>query len=563
MLVNSLVKKYFNLDYIKGFFINIKSKLEVKSPLFILFITIYFGFALNLSFWRFVFERISIDSFGIFVFFISLIFFILVPLYMLFNLIVLPYIAKPFVIVLLIASSSVNYFMYNYGVFIDADMIRNVFETNTREAFDLITFKSFLYVFFTGIVPAIVVFFTKIKYSSFLKELKIRSIFVGIGLLIVAMFAIVSYKEYASFGRNNREVRKLINTFNYNYAVVRYFQLQSLSKREFLKLDENAKLNPYEDPYKTVLVLVVGETARAKNFSLYGYKKETNPLLEKEDVIAFKNVKSCGTATAISLPCIFSSKTKNDFNVVDAKYVENLIDILANAGYDILWLENDDGCKGVCNRITTEYMVEQNNKKYCDGTYCLDEVLIDGLEERLKNISKDTVIVLHGMGSHGPTYYKRYTKEFEKFKPTCDTAEIQNCSLEAIRNTYDNTIVYTDFILSLIINVLKKFPNFESGMLYVSDHGESLGENNIYLHGLPYKIAPSEQTDIPMILWMSENMKRDDHIDYKCLKEMAEKNNYSHDNVFHSISSLLEVETTTYNNEFDIFKSCRTKALPY
>ena len=263
------------------------------------------------------------------------------------------------------------------------------------------------------------------------------------------------------------------------------------------------------------------------------------------------------------MPCIFSSETRDDFNVVDAKYVENILDILQTAGYDIVWLENDDGCKGVCGRVKTEYMVEQNNKKYCDGSYCLDEVLIDGLEERLNNITKDTVIVLHTMGSHGPTYYKRYTKEFEKFKPTCDTVEIQNCDVENIINTYDNTIVYTDFILSSVINILKKFPNLESGMLYVSDHGESLGENNIYLHGVPYAIAPDEQTDVPMILWMSDTMKKEDHIDCDCLREEAMNNSHSHDNIFHSLSSLLEVNTKTHKKEFDLFRKCRTKVLPY
>lgn len=376
-------------------------------------------------------------------------------------------------------------------------------------------------------------------------------------------FAITSYKEYASFGRNNPQTRKLINTFNYEYAVVRYFQRQALSKRQFKKLDENAIIKSYGDSYKTVLIMVIGETARAQNFSLNGYEKETNPLLKQQDIVNFNNVKSCGTATAISLPCIFSSEVKKDFNVNDSKYTENMIDLLQKAGYDILWLENDDGCKGICNRVKHEEMIDTKHPEYCEGKYCKDEVLIYNLEDRLKKIKQDTVIVLHMMGSHGPTYYKRYPDKFKKFIPTCDTAEIQTCTKQQIVNTYDNTILYTDYILSSVIDILKKFPEFESGMFYVSDHGESLGENNIYLHGLPYNIAPKEQTSVPMIMWMSDTMKKFDYINYECLKNEAKHNNYSHDNIFHSIIGLLEIKTSEYKKEYDIFRNCRIKYLPY
>lgn len=167
------------------------------------------------------------------------------------------------------------------------------------------------------------------------------------------------------------------------------------------------------------------------------------------------------------------------------------------------------------------------------------------------------------MGSHGPTYYNRYPKEFQKFTPTCDTADIQNCTSEQIVNTYDNTILYTDYIVSSAIDILKKYPQFEAGLVYVSDHGESLGENNVYLHGMPYAIAPDEQTQIPMLMWMSENMKKWDYVDYACLKNKAANTVYSHDNLFHSILGLLEVKSTAYQKKFDLFDGCRTKPLPF
>jgi len=318
---------------------------------------------------------------------------------------------------------------------------------------------------------------------------------------------------------------------------------------------------PFEDPHKTVLVIVLGEAARAKNFSLYGYKRETNPFLKQQDIIHFNEVASCGTATAVSVPCMFSHLTRTDFDVADARYTENLLDILKTAGYKILWFENDDGCKGVCDRAEVQHMVEINNPKYCYGRYCHDEALLDGLPEIFDSIKGNTVIVLHTMGSHGPTYYNRYPDNFRKFTPTCDTSDIQNCTQEQVVNTYDNTILYADYIVSSVIDMLKKHPEYEAGLIYVSDHGESLGESNVYLHGLPYVMAPKEQKQIPMILWMNETMKRWDYVDYDCMRKEAAQSTYTHDNLFHSIIGLLEVKTHVYNKEYDIFRGCRTKEL--
>ena len=533
----------------------------IKSYWFILITTFYFATVLNCSFWRYVFEHIEMNSFHVLLFIISLPFFIFVPLYLLFNLITVPFIGKPFIIAFLILSSISNYGMYRLGIYIDTDMIRNIFETNSREAFDLITVSSLLWIFLTGILPALIISFLHIQYQSFSKEIIRRFLCVLISLIFIAGFAITSYKEYASFGRNHRDIRKLINTINYTYSTFRYFKKQALTNREFKRLDENALRVPFEDPHITVLIFIVGETARAKNFSLYGYERETNPLLKKQDIIAFDKTNACGTATAISVPCMFSNMNRDNFDVTDAKYTENLLDLLKTAGYKIIWRDNDDGCKGVCERVEHQNMIDLNNPKYCKNSYCYDESLLDGLPELIAGIKEDTVIVLHTMGSHGPTYYERYPDQFKKFIPTCDTADIQNCTQEQLINTYDNTILYTDYIISSAIDMLKIHPEFESGVLYVSDHGESLGENNIYLHGFPYKLAPEDQKRIPMILWMSETMKRWDYVDYNCLRQEAVVNKYEHDNLFHSILGLLEVKTKAYRSEYDIFRNCRTKEL--
>jgi lipid A ethanolaminephosphotransferase len=530
----------------------------MKSYWFIFMISLYFSFVLNISFWRFMADNIEITNFGTIWFALSLPFFIFVPLYIVFNIFLTPYLAKPISISLLLISSAANYFMYAYGVYIDSDMITNVFETTARETFDLTTLSFFVSVFITGVIPSIIIFFMKIEYKTLKTELKIRILASVVSIFILGFFIAVSYKEYASFGRNNREVRKLLNTVNYIYSVAKYFRLKADAKREFVRLDENAKHVSDTDLHKSVFVIVIGETARTKSFSLGGYTKETNPLLSKQDII-YSKISSCGTSTAVSLPCIFSSLPQKDFDKNNAKYTENLIDIVAKSGYDVWWEDNDDGCKDVCARVKTEYTVKTNNPKYCFGSYCHDEALIDGLEDKIKDIKNDTVIVLHTMGSHGPTYYNRYPDKFKRFTPTCDTANIQNCSKEAIVNTYDNTILYTDYIISSTIDILKKFTNLETGLMYVSDHGESLGEDNVYLHGLPYMIAPKEQTEVPMIIWMSENMKKYNRIDYECMKKEASYKSYSHDNIFHSIISLLEIDTTLYDEKYDIFKECQIK----
>ncbi len=540
----------------------LSKKPEVPATRLVAVLSAYFLLFLNISFWRFVFTHAEPSGLvgGLFMLSVPVLIFTL--LYLSFSLLLLPYIGKPLLILLLIISAGVNYLMYQFGVFIDADMIRNTFETHPGEVKDLITLRSVLWLTALGIVPAVMLARIKIVFKPFWKETLGRLKRCGLLLLCLLIFLPFVYKEYASFGRNNNQVRRLVSPLNYIYATVRYFQIEHQKKRPFTKLDEAAEHVPYPDEEKTVFILVLGETARAMNFSLNGYARETNPKLKTQDIVNFPHVESAGTATAFSVPSIFSFTQRGDFSPTDAKYTENLLDLLQQTGYEILWKENDNGCKGVCQRVPTVEM-DLKDQRFCDGTYCRDEILLDGLEEYLANIKGEhAFIVLHTIGSHGPTYYRRYPPEFKKFTPTCDTEEIQTCTQEQIINTYDNTILYTDHIVSSVIDILKKFPHYESGLLYVSDHGESLGENGVYLHGLPYSIAPKEQTSVPMVLWMSEVMKKSDHIDYDCLKKKAAEGNFSHDNLSHSLLSLMEVDSKWYDKKMDFFEGCRTTPLP-
>ncbi|GBU10206.1 membrane-associated metal-dependent hydrolase [Gammaproteobacteria bacterium] len=538
---------------------NDKTKFSIKSHWLILVITIYIISALNLSFWRYIYQHATVPHFSDALFIFTIPFFIGSCLYFLLSLILWPYLTKAILIPLLIISSLTNYVMFQLGVYIDSDMIRNTVQTNQREATDLITFSGILWVFFLGIIPAVVLLFTKIKYKSPIREVSYRVLGIVICVAITVCIAAVSYKQYSAFGRNNRQLIRLINPTNYIQGTLRYYQKQALVNREFVYLDPAATRDIPENKAPRIFILAIGETSRSMNFDLNGYHKNTNPKLAKHDVISFQNVSSCGTATAISLPCMFSNMPRKSYNADSANYTENFLDLFTQTGIDILFRENDDGCKGVCKRVPTQDMVALGNLKFCDSNSCFDEVLVDDLDTYLANITKDTVLVIHMIGSHGPTYYKRYPPEFKVFNPTCDTAEIQGCSREAITNTYDNTIAYADHVLAKAIDSLKKFPELNTGLLYISDHGESLGENNIYLHGIPYSIAPKEQTSVPMILWMSKLMEQDDAINAVCMRKKAQTAELSHDNLFHSMLGLMRIKTTKYQQELDFFNSCRDK----
>lgn len=527
---------------------NTRFKFKIGSQALIVTATLYFTFALNWALWRYFYEKVSFDNP---LFCLALPVLLCLPLYIFFNAVLLPKTAKPVLILLLLLSAAANHLMYNLGVYIDKDMIRNAFETNVREASDFFTLTGFLWVFAMGIVPIILLLRTKIEFASARQELKKRLTGIGASLALAGVLAALSYKDIVAVGRNHKSARKIINTVNYIYSTFRY--VQKLKPRKFVVLEENLPAVHHETP--RVLVLVVGETARAANFSLNGYGRETNPLLKNQDIVYFRDTAACGTATAVSLPCLFSSLPRKKFDASDAKYTENLMDFLRKAGYDVLWVENDDGCKGVCDRVKTRDAVSEGHPRFCFKSYCWDDALLAGLENDLKTVEKDTVIVLHTMGSHGPAYYQRYPDGFKQFQPICDTADIQKCPRESIVNTYDNTILYTDYIVSSAIDILKKFPQFESGLVYVSDHGESLGENNIYLHGFPYAIAPDEQKRVPMLLWLNR-LSRERVADYACLKKQAAENVFSHDWFFHSVLGFADVNTKLYDKQLDFFAPC-------
>ena len=297
--------------------------------------------------------------------------------------------------------------------------------------------------------------------------------------------------------------------------------------------------------------MVVGETARADHFSLNGYPKKTNPLLEKEDIISFNNFYSCGTSTAISVPCMFSLLGKKGFSKEEFRWSENTLDVLKHAGVNILWRDNNSSSKGVADRVTYQDFRTPTNNPDCD-VECRDSGMLANLQEYIDSVMEgDILIVLHQMGNHGPAYYKRYPKAFEVFSPTCQSNQLETCSPEEISNSYDNVIVYTDYFLSKVINLLKSNSSeYESALVYVSDHGESLGENGIFLHGLPYSLAPEQQKHVAALMWLGEGMK-----DHQPAILEKQHQHLTHDNIPHTLLGLMEIESETYNRELDILST--------
>lgn len=472
-----------------------------------------------------------------------------------------PYVLRPVLTVLLFMTALVAYFMNQYGVMINVDMVRNAFETDVAETRDLLTLKLAAYVCLLGGLPVWLLWRVPLRWHLPRRELlhKLGAAILSLGL--AAALLLTYFQTFAPLVRNHKELRYLLTPINYVQATSSYFKRLNAKPATLQKIGEDARLGAAWAGHarKSLTVLVVGETARADHFSLNGYARDTNPLLSRQNgLINFPKVSSCGTETAVSVPCMFSGLGRENFDRETAQQRENLLDVLQHAGLTVTWRDNQSGCKGVCDRVSSESLrASSRAKQYCNAEECFDDILLDGLAEQLDTLSRDTVLVLHMMGSHGPAYYKRYPDRFEVFLPVCRNSQLDQCSPQEIVNAFDNTLRYTDSVLSGLIDILRRHADrVDTAMIYLSDHGESLGERNLYLHGTPYLIAPDAQKHVPMLMWFSEGYQRNFGLDTACLAERSNQP-HSQDNLFHSMLGLLQVSTREYNPALDLFKSCR------
>ena len=468
--------------------------------------------------------------------------------------------AKPIAIALIFIGGFAAYAVNTLGVWITADQIQNMMQTNIAEARDTWSLRLVVWVIGMIILPILVILKVRLKPESGVRQVLKKIMASLVSLILIGGLLFIFYVDFAAIFRENRELKGMISPQNMIAASVSYYKKKA--PKENLPLvyyGEDAQVSHPPKGAPKLMVLVVGETARAENFSLNGYAKETNPKLSKQDILNFSQVSSCGTATAVSVPCMFSGMPRVDYDERLASHREGLLDIAKRAGYQVTWIDNNSSCKGTCDRIGEYKIPESIKQKWCKDGECLDDILIDSLKAYLETIPKDDtrpqLVVLHQMGSHGPAYYKRAPEAFRVFKPTCDTNAIQGCTQEALINTYDNTLLYTDYVLDSLINTLKNTTQYQTGLWYLSDHGESTGESGMYLHGAPYAIAPSQQTHVPMLMWFSSAWQQQATKQIKCLAQQS-KNKLSQDNLFPTMLSLLDIKTKVINPKDDMLQTC-------
>jgi lipid A ethanolaminephosphotransferase len=521
-------------------------------------IVVFLVVTANLAFWKNYFSMMPVHDFSSFALAVSMASIITGMIAVMFGLVGFKYLLKPAFALLAIFAASAAYFMDRYGAMVDRHALQSVFETDIREGSEWLSWRMLMYFALIAGIPILFLCRTEIHYRPWTRELLARVGYFTICFALMLVPAGLMYQSIASLARNHPEIRHQINPYNVIMASRNYLYHSVNSAPVVvagLGLDAK-KGKSYDNKKPKLLVLVIGESARAESFSLGAYARQTNPLLSKQAIYYFKNVSSCGTNTATSLPCMFSNLGRDRYNEKQAKRQENLIDVIRHAGFFLEWGDNNTGSKGIAARIHEIDMPKRKASEFCSSGGCFDGVFFNYLEEKIQENPGDMVLIVHQLGSHGPAYYERYPEDFESFKPACRTGELQDCSRQQVLNAYDNTILYTDYALNGIIERLQaKQAERDVAMLYVSDHGESTGEKGLYLHGAPYMIAPSQQTHVPMILWASEGFLQNRGTKPECLKTLL-ANPYSHDNFFHTVLGLLDIKTQVYEKSLDAFASC-------
>ncbi|WP_439609613.1 phosphoethanolamine transferase [Hydrogenophaga sp.] len=487
------------------------------------------------------------------------------------SLLAWPRVFRPVATGLVLVSAFNTHFMLQYGAVIDPTMLANVVQTDVREVRDLMSWTLPLTVLLVAGLPLWLIWRRPLATRSWLPQTGRNALGALVGVVAVVAATLLAYQDLASLMRNHKELRYMVNPVNTVYAAGR-LALDQVPRQvhALVPVGEDAQLGfSYAGQTRPpLLMIVVGETARAQNFGLDGYARNTTPALARwqaeEGLVNFSQVQSCGTNTKVSVPCMFSPLTRAQGGDQTPEH-ENLLDVLQRAGLAVLWIDNQAGCKGVCARVPNASALDLKIPGLCDGGECLDPAMLDGLDARIAALdpvrrARGVVLVMHQMGSHGPAYFKRSAPDRKPFMPECTSNTLSDCPPEQLVNAYDNSIAYTDHFLDLSLQWLKAREQsgaFQTGLIYLSDHGESLGESGLYLHGLPYAMAPQQQTHVPMVAWLSPGLQQRSGVGEKCLRAQADKP-LSHDHLFHSVLGLMDVQTKAHDLALDLLAPCAT-----
>jgi lipid A ethanolaminephosphotransferase len=485
------------------------------------------------------------------------------------SLLAWPRVFRPVATVMVLVAAFNSHFMWHYGAVIDPTMLANVLQTDAREVRDLLSWSLPITVLLLAGPALWWIWRRRMSARSGLRQAALNTLGAVFGIIVVAVATFATYQDLASLMRNNKSLRYMINPLNTVYAGTRLAMERLPSQVHALEpVGLDAVLGPtYSGQARPpLLLLVVGETARAQNWGLNGYPRPTTPALARwqarGELVNFSRVRSCGTNTQVSVPCMVSPLAREQGGD-EAAAQENLLDVLHHAGLAVLWIDNQSGCKGVCARVPSVSTRDLGLAGVCNGGECFDEVMLSGLDERIAALdperrARGVVLVMHQMGSHGPAYFRRAPADRKPFQPECTSNTLSDCPADRLVNAYDNTIAATDHFLDEALQWLRRRADDganDTGLIYVSDHGESLGENGLYLHGVPYAFAPRQQTEVPMVAWLSPGMRERLGIDVGCLRQRAEEP-LSHDNLFHMVLGLMDVGTRAYQRSLDAVAPC-------
>jgi lipid A ethanolaminephosphotransferase len=470
--------------------------------------------------------------------------------------------ARPLLALLIVIGAVASFYIEHFGAYIDVPMIHNVLATNFGEARELLTWALAVHLLVYACVPLLVLSRVRIVRKPMLEAAAYRSLTLVGAVALMCGAAFLSFKPLASVMRNHKELRYTVTPINVVWAT-------GAALLQHPNVDRGSRMAVAEDAAQVshagvgdrprLLVLVVGETARAANWGLNGYARDTTPELGRLPVINFRDVTACGTSTEVSLPCMFSLVGRRKYDQARIRRSESVLHVLARAGIAVSWIDNQSGCKGVCDGLPT-LIASAVAGRACDDD-CLDDSLVDALDRQVEGARAGTqVIVLHMIGAHGPAYFRRYPSKWARFAPACAENDLLRCDPTAVVNAYDNALAYTDHVLAAMIEHLSSHTGrLDAALIYVSDHGESLGEKGLFLHGIPYQIAPEEQLKVPMVMWMSPGFSDALQVDHDCLKERARRP-ASHDHLAHTVLGLLDVRTRDYVEDLDLTAACRRPA---
>ncbi len=439
-----------------------------------------------------------------------------------------------------------------YGTTMTPDMLRNFLQTDAREAsmyFSVSTVLLFVFLF----APVLLLVHTaergKILLSERCKRLGLSALFLLVGVLIL----LSQLQPFSALMRNDKSLRYMIAPFNTVYSTASTLLRDQNTDAERIRVvvDPNPQATLSPDR-ATLFVLVIGETARSANWQLAGYEKETNPMLSTMDILNIPKVEACGTSTDVSLPCMLSRVGRRDYDRDRILSEEALPSLLQRSGLNVTWVDNQSGSKGTSDGVKTIRL--SDNKALCGGGECMDLAFVEDLKTRLKTIRAGDrqVLILHQMGSHGPAYDLRSEDSDKVFGKVCSDPSFRSCSSEEIVNAYDASIRYTDRVLAGLINELKAHAEVNTALLYISDHGESLGENGLFLHGAPYSISPDVQKVVPMVMWLSAGFKSDYEVSEETLRKNVTAQTVTHDHLYHTVLGLLKVKSSTYEARWDL-----------